>query len=161
MSEEKWFSAGFDGREQSELLVRVWTPGDGVSCAHSAYQKREPCGPPVAVVENVEFKFGAGGYRPEYGVRRRTQRTVCAEHLAGRIVKLSGGGTQGARSLAINDATKKATEELVAKHWKQYQGLYRKHLESARDELLGSIPDPLKTLICEAMDAVEGEVAGA
>ncbi len=161
MSEEKWFSAGFGGREESELLVRVWNPGDGVSCAHSAYQKREPCGPPAAVVENVEFKFVAGGYRSEYGVRRRTQRTVCAEHLAGRIVKLQSGDTQGARCRAINDATKRATEELVAKHWKRYQGLYRKHLDSARDELLGSIPDPLKTLIRDAMDTVEGEVAGA
>lgn len=150
---ENWFSLGFSSNcDSEETLVRAWNPGDGVRCAHASYQKREACGPPVAVLETVQFRFGNGGYKPEYGVRKRTVRVVCAEHLAGRVVNINTRGQQS-RSKAIADAVKKATDELVTKYWKQYQTLYRKHLDSEIADLLSSVPEPLKALVSEALDA--------
>jgi len=150
--EEKWYSLGISGScDSEEVLVRVWMPGDGVRCAHASYQKREPCGPPVAVVETVRFAFGRGGYKPENGVSKRINRVVCAEHLAGRVVNIETRGYQS-RSKAIAEAVKKATDEVVTKHWKQYQALYRKYVDEAINDLLSNIPEPLRPLIAQAME---------
>lgn len=155
MSEESWYSLGFSSScDSEETLVRIWAPGDGVRCAHASYQKRHPCGPPVAVLETVRFGFGKGGYKPEYGVRKRTTRVVCAEHLAGRVVNIETRSHQS-RSKSVATAVKKATDELVTKHWKQYQALYAKFLDEEMADLLSSIPDPLKPLIQAALESVE------
>ncbi|OBB47637.1 hypothetical protein [Mycolicibacterium fortuitum] len=154
MSEtENWFSLGFSSNcDSAETFVRAWAPGDGVRCAHASYQKREACGPPVAVVEVQEFRFGTGGYKPEYGIRRKTTRVVCAEHLAGRVANINTRSQQS-RSKAIARAVQKATDELTTKYWKQYQVLYKKHLDSEIGDLLSNVPEPLKQLVSDALDA--------
>ena len=155
-TEEKWFSLGYSGScDSEETLVRMWTPGDGVRCAHASYQRKEPCGPPAAVVETVQFRYGgSGGYSPEYGVKKRTTRVVCAEHLAGRVVNIQTRSYQG-RSKAIAEAVKKATDELVTEYWKQYQTLYRKHLDNELSDLMSNIPEPLKPLIAAGLEAAD------
>lgn len=144
---EKWFSLGLV--EDTELLARPWVAGDGVQCSFAGAQRREPCGPPVAVLETVRYRKEWAGGRYAISntkVEKRIERVCCAEHLAGRIGRRFGND----RSHMINRATKRATDEVVTKHWKQYQAAYEKALADERAKLFAGFPEHLQEILLAA-----------
>lgn len=149
---ETWFSLG--RTDDVEILAREWKPGDGVTCSFASHQRREPCGPPVAVVETVRYEraWASGRLISGDNVEKRVVRGCCAEHLAGRIGKRYGN----ARAEMITRATKRATDEVVTKHWKQYQGLYAKAIAEERAALLEGIPEGLRGIFLASDDVEDG-----
>lgn len=152
---ETWFSLG--RHDDVEILAREWKPGDGVACSFASHQRREPCGPPVAVVETLRYRrtYVSGRYTSGDDIEKRVVRGCCAEHLAGRIGKRYGN----ARSEMITRATKRATDEVVTKHWKQYQSFYEKAIAEEREALLEGIPEGLRGIFLASADSEDGEPA--
>lgn len=127
---EDWTSIGHElGKE---LLVRAWTPGDGLNCAHATKQRYTPCGPPVAVMMTVD-PHGSWDRISRSWTENRTKRVICAGHLAGKFALDPGQ--------ARLRAEKEAREEVVAAHWRQYQVAYKKRFESCKAEQLNQIPE--------------------
>lgn len=133
---ETWVSLGLGFRD-IETLVRAWEPGDGVSCSHAGVQRREPCGPPVAVVETVEPPS-------EYRREKRIRRVICPGHLAGLITK---GAWAPAKIRAA--AEREAQEVVLTAHWDEYQSEYRSRLDAAKSAQLAQIPEGLREILAE------------
>jgi hypothetical protein len=153
MSDDVWISLG--RRDDVESIARVWKPGDGVQCSSASYQRREPCGPPVAVIETLRYVHNGWGYmpnrQPSEEIEKRIRRITCAEHLAGKV----GAPYVNQRAAAITSATKKASEEVLARHWKQYQTLYAKYIDEAKTALIEAIPEPLREAVQAALDKAD------
>lgn len=152
---ETWFS--LSRTDDIEILAREWKPGDGVTCSFASHQRREPCGPPVAVVETLKYRrsYVSGRLVAGDDIDKRTVRGCCAEHLAGRIGKRYGN----ARAEMITRATKRAVDEVVTKNWKQYQGAYAKAITEEREALLEGIPEGLRGIFLASDDAEDGDAA--
>jgi hypothetical protein len=59
----------------------------------------------------------------------------------------------------ITRATKRATDEVVTKNWKQYQGAYAKAITEEREALLEGIPEGLRGIFLASDDPEDGDAA--
>lgn len=136
---EVWVSLGRHKYGDAEVLIREWRPGDGTHCAFARMQRKEPCGPPVAVQDTLNLNPSS--------LPARIRRNICAEHLAGQLT--TDGKT---RRDAIAKAEKVAREAVVAAHWDEYKAAYTAELDRQRDELLGAVPEAIRDVLRAAWD---------
>lgn len=142
----EWWSAGRENTwsKNREAFVRVWTPGDGLTCFASGYQRRNSCLAPVAVVKEVLIRND--GYRE----RATVSRVVCIRHLAQKF----GADPAPVQEQAVNQA---ALEELAQRHWTEYSDILSEARTRLMQERLAVLPEDLRDRVIEVMTAMSDE----
>ena len=121
-------------RYNTHRALRKWEPGDGLACSYtSGASKSRPCGPPVAVRMHTSHPTST---RPH-----RHREVICAYHL-----------TEDANpgDLRIK-ADRMAREEILVKHWDEYQAALDRHMRPLVEQTIGDLPQELKLLVLDAL----------
>lgn len=119
-------------RYNTHRKLQRWEPGDGLTCH---YVKRapltRPCGPPVAVRIHTSQHSG----------NRRHREVICAYHL-----------TEDAQPGDLRaKADQQAREEILVKHWDEYQAAIERHMRPLVERTIGDLPEELKVLVLDAL----------
>lgn len=135
----EWFSAGILPRNKwsdepwSEVLVRAWEPGDGMSCAASAHNKKIVCGEPVAVVRVARINQEKTGRWD----RTVVTRVVCIRHLAKYF-------DDEVSSTTDVEVERQALEELAQRYWDQYQQIRDRRRNELLEKRYSALPNGLR-----------------
>lgn len=136
MSDLDWFSTGTSFNGSRETFVRAWEPGDGLRCSCSNYQRKTPCGEPVAVIKDV--LLGQAGKWEKQSVTR----VLCLRHLANQFA--DGVGTQ-----AEGNVERKALEELAERYWDQFQHIQQRLTDELLEARFSCLPNGLRERVIE------------
>jgi hypothetical protein len=121
-------------RYNSHRELRVWKPGDGLTCSFASRASRNrPCGPPVAVRHVVSHPTSI---RP-----RQHREVICAYHLSDQC-------SPGGLSLEAETA---AREKVIVAHWDEYQTAVREFMAPLVEAMIGNLPEELKLLVLDAL----------
>jgi hypothetical protein len=138
---DEWIDRGM--QYNSHRRIRVWKPGDGLTCSHTRKASRyRPCGPPVAVQEVCSH--------PQSSKPHNHREILCAYHLS----------TEMSPGALVAHAERMAKEEVVVAHWDEYQAAVERYVKPKMEELIGDLPDNLKIMVLEALQRHEEQGNG-
>lgn len=131
-------------RYNTHRKLTRWEPGDGLTC-HYVKQAplTRPCGPPVAVRIHTSH--------PTSGNPHRHREVICAYHLT----KDAQPGDLRAK------ADQQAREEILVKHWDEYQAAIERHMRPLVERTIGDLPEELKVLVLDALARYDQDRAPA
>ncbi len=133
---------GANGDQGTDLYVKAWEPGDGLTCSHATKGNKFSCGVPVAVTREIQRKarlIGSATPRPWWEDNHRGF-VVCADHLAVHFSGSSVGELNAA-------AERSAREQVIAKHWDEYLAALDERREGLRNKALDSLPRDIAAAI--------------
>ena len=136
-------------------LVRVWQPGDGLTCAQSKRSNKIPCGEPVAVVKTLSNNGCRVGtpdpvmvaYRGEHQTSDITiTRVVCLRHVASLVDSKLGAASD-------YDYERQALEELAQRYWDQFQAIKDRLYRELIDARFSVLPSELRSRVAALVGA--------
>lgn len=128
-------------RYNTHRVLRRWEPGDGLSCSYTTRASRSrPCGPPVAVRVHTSH--------PQSDRPHRHKEVICAYHL-----------TEDANPGELRvQAEREAREEVLVKHWEEYQAAIEAHMVPLVERTISNLPEELKLLVLDALARYDQKV---
>lgn len=141
MNTPEWFTLpnAQVGNADVAAEIRSWEPGDGLMCRSASYQKRIPCGAPVAVVRTKKVR------RSPYSRDDVTRSTsvYCEKHVS-ELVRRQVGDADWIGNGSTQRSVRKAEETVIAAHFAEYQEALDRIIAEQKDKYLSLLPEWLR-----------------